>query len=99
LPDLFHEWLDRSGLLPLTIFFHHAGYSDKRGCRTSDKPLELLTVEALKIATDPVIQMIKSQWSRLGNLYLDMGADMFERISGIWLHSAQQNGWPRARRQ
>ena len=36
----------------------------------------------MKTATDLVIQMIKAQWSRLGNLYLDMGADMFDRLSG-----------------
>ena len=44
--------------------------------------LKLQRVTAVKTATDLVIQMIKAQWSRLGNLYLDMGADMFDRLSG-----------------
>ena len=83
LPSLFREWLGRSGLLPLTIFFFHAGYYEHgfHGL-TSDNFLKMQRVEALKTATDSVIQTIKSQWSRVGNLYLDMGADMFERFSG-----------------
>jgi hypothetical protein len=83
LPDLFREWLSRSGLLPLTIFLYHAGYNEQ-GFHdlTSDKFLKLQIVEALKTATYSVIQMIKSQWSGLGNLYLDMGADIFELLSG-----------------
>ena len=81
LPDLFREWLGRSGLLPLTIFFDHAAYYEQ-GCCTSDNCLKLRRIEALKTATESVIQMIKSQWGRLENLYLDMSADMFERLSG-----------------
>ena len=83
LPNLFCEWLGRSGLLPLTIFFYHAGYYEQGFHEhTCNNFLKLQQVTAVKTATDLVIQMIKAQWSRLGNLYLNMGADMFDRLSG-----------------
>jgi hypothetical protein len=85
LPDLLREWLGRSGLLPLTISFDHAGYSEIPFGTSFDFYLtraEEIRVKTLKAATDLVIEVIDLYWGRLENLDLELVADIHERISG-----------------
>ena len=85
LPDLLREWLGRSGLLPLTLSFNHAGYSEIPPGTSFDFYLsraEKIRVEALKTATDLVIEVINLYWGRLENLHLNLDVDVHERISG-----------------
>jgi hypothetical protein len=85
LPDLLREWLGRSGLLPLTIFFHHTGYSEIPADTSFAYPLKLAEetrVETLKTATDLVIEVIDLYWGRFEKLHLNLVADVHERISG-----------------
>jgi hypothetical protein len=85
LPDLLREWLRRSGLLPLTIFFDHTGYSKRPPNTPFDfdlRRLEQIRVETLKTATDLVIEVIDLYWGRFENLHLKLAADVYERISG-----------------
>jgi len=83
LPDLLREWLGRSGLLPLTLFFDHAGYSETPpGTSFGLRRAEETRVEILKTATDLVIEVINLYWGRFENLYLNLVADVHERISG-----------------
>jgi hypothetical protein len=82
LPGLLRDWLDRSGLLPLTIFFRHSGYSERSGTSFALDHADGIKVETLKTATDIVIEFIDLYWGRLENLYLNLVADVYERISG-----------------
>ena len=85
LPDLLREWLGRSGLLPLTISFDHAGYSEILPGTSSNFYLtraEEIRVKTLKTATDLVIEVIDLYWGRLENFHLNLVADVHERISG-----------------
>ena len=93
LPGLLREWLDRSGVLPLNIFFVHCGwshrsyrehpspedddYSDSVGCGTSDNP----TIGMVEIATRLAIETLNSHSGRWRNLHITASADIFERFS------------------
>jgi len=79
LPGLLRKWLDRSGLLPLTIFFGHTGFL--KGF-TSNLLANQIEMETLKDTTELVIELINHYWGRLENLYLDLEADLFECIAG-----------------
>ena len=83
LPDLLSEWIGRSGLLPLTIFFDHAGYSKiAPGTSFDFNRAEEIRIETLETATDLVIEVINLYWGRLESLHLNLVADVHKRISG-----------------
>ena len=69
LPGLIEDWLERSGALPLTIFFHqHDGYSERSS--------------AYEFAIKRIIAAMNLHSSRWRNLYLDVAADIPGRLSG-----------------
>ena len=82
LPDLLREWLSRSGMRPLTIFFRYSGCSE--GSDSSD--LSMLSYKcagkALDSAADLVIEVINLHSGRWRNLHLDVGPDIPERFCG-----------------
>ena len=83
LPGLLREWLSRSGIRPLTIFFHHSGCSEESEDSSSfDEFSDKSTAETLDSATDLVIQVISLHSGRWRNLHLDVGADILERLCG-----------------
>jgi hypothetical protein len=83
LPGLLSEWIGRSGLLPLTLFFDHTGYSEiPPGTSFDLNCADEIRVETLKTATDLVIEVIDLYWGRLENLHLNLVADVHKRISG-----------------
>ena len=65
-PDLIEEWLGRSGVLPLTIFFVN-DYSGR---------------PEIEFAITRIIEVMNLHSGRWRNLYLDVGADIPERLSG-----------------
>jgi len=75
LPGLLHEWLSRSEMCPLTIFFRHSGCSDPYDCLSNES-----TVKTLEFATDLVIEIINSHSGPWKNLHLNVGADISERL-------------------
>jgi hypothetical protein len=80
LPDLLREWLSRSGMRPLTIFFRYHGCS-----KASDSYNGLSnasTVKILESTADLVIEVINLHSGRWRNLHLDVGADLPERLCG-----------------
>jgi len=77
LPGLVHEWLSRSGMRPLTIFFRHSGCSDPYSDLSNES-----TVKTLEFATDLVIEVINLNSDRWKNLHLDVRADILERLCG-----------------
>lgn len=69
LPGLIEEWLGRSGVLPLTIFFHqHDIYSERS--------------ETYEFALKRIIEAMNLHSDRWRNLYLDVAVDIPERFSG-----------------
>ena len=66
LPGLIEEWLGRSGVLPLTIFFVN-DYSGR---------------PEIEFAITRIIEVMNLHSGRWRNLYLDVGADIPERLSG-----------------
>jgi hypothetical protein len=77
LPDLLHEWLSRSGMRPLTIFFRHFRCSDSPSYFSNES-----TVKTLDSAADLVIEVINLHSGRWRNLHLDVDADIPERLCG-----------------
>jgi hypothetical protein len=67
LPGLVEEWLDRSGVLPLSIFF----IDDFSGRRPE-----------IEFAIRRIIDVINLHSGRWRNLFLDMGANVFKLFSG-----------------
>jgi hypothetical protein len=83
LPGLLREWLRRSGMRPLTIFFHHSWCSEESEDSPSfDDISDESTAETLASATDLVIEIINLHSGRWRNLHLDVGADIPERLCG-----------------
>jgi hypothetical protein len=80
LPGLLCQWLSRSGMRPLTIFFRHFGCS-KESNSHNDLSNEF-TIKTLEFATDLVIEVINLHSGRWRNLHLDVGADIPERLCG-----------------
>jgi hypothetical protein len=79
LPDFLHEWLGRSGVLPLTVYFvHDNDYSDSS---YDEFPAELITrTRALEVATG-LVDILNLHCGRWRNLYLNANADIFKRFS------------------
>ena len=72
LPGLIKEWLDRSGVLPLTIFL------------VNDYPRQ----SEIKFAISQIIDVINLHSGQWQNLFLDVNANISERLSG-WEHPTQ----------
>jgi hypothetical protein len=92
LPGLLREWLSRSGMRPLTIFFLHFGCSEEGDYSPPyNDPSRESTVKALEFATDLVIEVINSHWSRWRNFHLnvDAVADIPKRLCGSLLQPNQ----------
>ena len=77
LPGLLHEWLSRSGMRPLTIFFCHSGCSDPSNDLSNES-----TVKTLEFTTDLIIEAINLHSGRWRNLHLHVGANIPERLCG-----------------
>ena len=90
-PGFLREWLDRSGGLPLNIFFvHYFDYgeytsseddssSNSVGCGTSDNPRA--TIDMVEIATGLAIEILNSHSGRWRNLHITADAEIFGRFS------------------
>ena len=76
LPGLLCEWLSRSGMRPLTIFFRYSEESDAYDL------LDESIVKILASAADLVIETINLHSGRWRNLHLDVGADIPGRLCG-----------------
>ena len=81
LPGLISEWLDRSGVLPLTILFLQLGWE------ISDNDTEK---EEFDDAISRIIEVINLHSGRWRNLYLDteVDADIIDHLSGS-MHPTQ----------
>ena len=89
LPGLLREWLSRSGMRPLTIFFRYSGHSRKQDYhRLNDDFLDESTAISLDPAADLVIDIINFHSGRWRNLHLDVGADIPQLFCGS-IHSNQ----------
>jgi hypothetical protein len=79
LPGLISEWLDRSGALPLTIWFFQEKISDN----DSEK-------EEFNDAINRIIEVLNLHSGRWRNLHLDIfpGSDILEHLSGS-MHPTQ----------
>ena len=84
LPVLLREWLNRSGIRPLTIFFRHSGCPEEsEGSPSYDDFSDECTAETWESTTDlEVIEIINLHSGRWRNLHLDVGADIPERLCG-----------------
>jgi len=84
LPGLLREWLSRSGLRPLTIFFQHFGCSEESDYSPSnDEFSDESAANTLESATGMVIEIINLYSGRWQSLHLDVGAaDISERLCG-----------------
>ena len=81
LPDLVREWLERSGSLPLTIFFrHHPAYRDESS--DDDENKSEVDRDTLEIAIGLVIKTLSFHSQRWQNLSLMTTPEMFRRFSG-----------------
>ena len=83
LPGLLHEWLSRSGMRPLTIFFRYFGCSQESDYSSSDDEVAHGSlIETLNSAVEVVIEVINSHSGRWRNLHLDVSGDIPERLCG-----------------
>jgi hypothetical protein len=83
LPGLLCEWLSRSGMRPLTIFFRYHRYSEESDHSSSDDEFSHESpIKILKSAEEMVIEVINSHSGRWRNLHLDVSADIPERFCG-----------------
>jgi hypothetical protein len=83
LPGLLREWLCRSGMRPLTIFFRYVGCSEESDYSPPyDEYSDESTVMSLEPAADSVIEVINLHSGRWRNLHLDVSADIPERLCG-----------------
>jgi hypothetical protein len=82
LPALLHEWLCRSGGLPLTIYFFP--YHDFTNFVTEDDVPDYISTwpDRLDIAATLVIDILNLHSGRWHNLHLKASADIFQRFSG-----------------
>jgi hypothetical protein len=83
-PGLLREWLSRSGIRPLTIFFRYFGSSEESDYSPSDDEFsDESTADTLESTTDLVIEVINLHSGRWRNLHLHVGAaDILERFCG-----------------
>jgi len=88
LPDLLQEWLDRSGVLPLTISFVHDGwphptnYSGEPLSEDKFSDRQVFRLNTSKVATRLAIKALNSCSGRWQNLNIEAVADIFEHFSG-----------------
>jgi hypothetical protein len=80
LPGLVREWLSRSGMLPLTIFFQQFEDGDNSPSYTDSS--DEFVVKTLEHATDEVVHIINLHSGRWRNLHLDVAANIPERLCG-----------------
>ncbi|KIM37043.1 hypothetical protein M413DRAFT_448761 [Hebeloma cylindrosporum] len=81
LPGLLREWLNRSGILPLTIyFFPHDDYSDFRSDDTYPGGADDWT-DILDITASLVIDLLNSHSGRWRSIYLRANPAILERFS------------------
>ena len=76
LPGLLCEWLDRSGVLPLNIFFVYSEWFDD--------PM----INMMEIATGSAIKILNSYSGQWRNLHIITGEDIFERF--VWYTQPNQ---------
>ena len=77
LPGLLREWLGRSGIRPLTIFFHYYGRAE--GIYSYDPPHESILLESAADLAMEVINLYSGRWR---NLHLHVAADILGRLCG-----------------
>jgi len=83
LPDLLREWLSRSSVRPLTIFFRYFGCFDPfDDYPPYDQFSDESTVFSLESAANLVIEVINLHSGRWRNLHLDVSDDTSERLCG-----------------
>jgi hypothetical protein len=83
LPGLLREWLSRSGMCPLTIFFRCFGRSEEKYHSSSyDEISREAAVFSLESVADLVIEVINLHSGRWQNLHLNVPADISERLCG-----------------
>jgi hypothetical protein len=76
LPGLLREWLSRSGMRPLTIFFSYSGRSEESDSYDSSDE------STLEPVADEIIEVINLHSGRWQNLHLNVRADIPERFCG-----------------
>lgn len=69
------EWLRRSGVLPLTVFFVQFDYYSRQS--------------EIEVTTHRIIELLTLHSSRRRNLYLDVGADIPVRLRLFCFHGSQ----------
>jgi hypothetical protein len=77
LPGLLREWLGRSGVLPLTIYFFH----DSDHLLTSHNPRTGIRTEVFAVSTGLVIDILNLHSSQWRNLHLKAGKHIIDRFS------------------
>jgi hypothetical protein len=77
LPGLLGDWLGRSGVLPLTIYFFH----DSDYLLTSYDPGTGIRTEVFEVSTGLVIDILNSRSGQWRNLHLKAGTHIIERFS------------------
>jgi hypothetical protein len=80
LPGLLREWLSRSGIRPMTIFFHHSRFSEES--EVHEDSSDESTAETLASVTGLVIDVINLHSGQWQNLHLHVSADISERLCG-----------------
>ena len=79
LPGLLHEWLGRSGALPLTIHFSHGSQDSDSSSEDNFSDTDHTNMaDTLLIATGLVIHILNCHSSRWRNLHLKAKGDIFE---------------------
>jgi len=84
LPGLLHEWLGRTGALPLTVHFFHKDWDLglPEDDPEDDPPRDTKTRKnALEVATGLAIDILNLHSGRWRNLHLTAGADIIKRFS------------------
>jgi len=92
LPDLLHEWLDRSGVHPLTISFLHSGWdhatndlrktSSETSSENDSSDGPVVEANRLKVVTGLAIGVLNSYSSRWRNLHITAVIDIFQQFYG-----------------
>jgi len=83
LPGLLHEWLSRSGMRPLTVFFRYFRCSQESDDSASDDEFsDESTTITLEPVADLVIEVINLHSGRWRKLHLDVSPNIPERFCG-----------------
>ena len=80
LPGLLHEWLGRTGALPLTVYFFHQDLDYILSDVELSRDIKTRK-NALKVATGLVIDILNLHSGRWRNLHLTAGADIIRCFS------------------